>query len=152
MHKFIIALVLALVAVGPAIASEEDAKVVAVLNQFVGGFNKGDLQMVTASCAENMSIIDEFAPFLWQGKGAREKWLNDYDADAKKKGISDGVVTLSKPSHVFVEGDDAYVVGAANYAYKQDGKPVEQVGSILTAALHKGANGWQIVAWSWAQH
>lgn len=152
MSKIITALALALVVVGTALASEEDAKVVAVLNQFVDGFNKGDTRMITASCAENMSIIDEFSPFLWQGDGACAKWMNDYEANARKKGISDGVVTLSKPKHVDVDGDRAYVVAAANYSYKEKGKPVEQVGSIMTLALHKSAEGWKIVGWSWAQN
>ena len=38
------------------------ADVMAVVLQFVDGFNKGDLKMLSAACAEQASIIDEFPP------------------------------------------------------------------------------------------
>jgi hypothetical protein len=73
--------------------------VVAAVHQFVEGFNKGDMKIMAASCAEQTSILDEFPPHEWHGAGACAKWASDYDADAKKNGITDGVVTLSTPSH-----------------------------------------------------
>lgn len=41
-------------------------------------------------------ILDEFAPYLWQGASACADWANDFDADAKRNGITDGFVKLSK--------------------------------------------------------
>ncbi len=152
MHKIIIALAIAVMAAGSVVASEEDAKVVAVVNQFVEGFNKGDMKVINASCADEVSIIDEFPPFEWHGKGSCAKWAGDYEADAKKNGITDGVVTLGKPKHVHVAEDRAYVVAAADYVYKEKGAPVKETGSILTVALHKDASGWRIVGWSWAKN
>jgi ketosteroid isomerase-like protein len=151
MHKIIFALVIAVVAAGPAFASDKK-DVMATVNQFMESFNKGDMKMMVAACADQVSIIDEFAPHEWHGKGAAAKWATDYEADAKKNGITDGVVTLSKPRHVDITGDHAYVVGAADYGYKEKGKPAKETGSILTVALHKGANGWRITAWSWAKN
>ena len=113
------------------------ADVMAVVRQFVDGLNKGDLQMLSTACAEQVSIIDEFPPHEWHGAGACAKWSSDYDADAKKDGITDGLVTLGKQSHVDVTGDRAYIVGPADYAYKLKGKPVKEVGSILTLGLQR---------------
>ena len=126
--------------------------VVAAIHQFVDGFNKGDMKIMAASCAEQTSILDEFPPHEWHGAGACAKWAGDYDADAKKNGITDGVVTLSAPSHVDVTGDRAYVVVPANYSFKLKGKPVSEVGSIITLALLKSPTGWKITGWAWAKH
>jgi hypothetical protein len=46
-------------------------------------------------------------------------------------GITDGVVTLSNPSHVDISADRAYVVIPANYTFKQKGKPARPACSKL---------------------
>ena len=47
---------------------------------------------------------------------------------------TDGVVTLSKPTHVDVTGDRAYVVIPSNYTWKEKGKPMKEEGSSFTFA------------------
>ena len=131
--------------------SAQTAVLVSV-RQFVDGFNKGDTKTLLAACADQTSILDEFPPHEWHGTGACAKWVSDFDADAKKNGITDGVVTLSNPSHVDITADHAYVVIPANYAFKQKGRPVSEVGSIITLTLQKSQSGWRITGWSWAKH
>jgi hypothetical protein len=108
--------------------------------------------MAVAACADETSILDEFPPHEWHGTGACAKWLSDFDADAKKNGITDGVVTLGKASHVDINSDYAYVVVPANYTFKQKGKLVSEVGSIITLSLQKSSTGWRITGWAWAKH
>jgi ketosteroid isomerase-like protein len=151
MHKILIALVIAAVASAPAVASAASG-VMAAVSQFVDGFNKGDMKMLTSACADEVSIIDEFPPYEWHGPGACAKWSSDYEADAKKNSITDGHVTLITPSHIDVVGDRAYVVAAADYAYKEKGKALKEVGSIFTVALQKGTDGWRIIGWAWSKH
>jgi hypothetical protein len=122
------------------------------IRQFVDGFNKGDAKLMLASCADQTSILDEFPPHEWHGPGACAKWGSDFEADATKNGITDGVVTLGKPTHVDIAADRAYVVIPANYTYKQKGKAVSESGSIITLALQKLPAGWRITGWSWAKH
>jgi len=43
--------------------------VVAEVHQFVDGFNKGDMKVMAASCAEQASFLDEFPPHEWHGGG-----------------------------------------------------------------------------------
>ena len=121
MYKMIILLAIAIAATSSAFASEE-TNVMATVNQFVDGFNKRDLKSAAAACADQMFIIDEFSPHLWQGAGAFSKWVDDFDADAKKNETTDGLVTLLKPRHVDVTADRAYVVIPANYAFKKQGR------------------------------
>ena len=142
---------LAALATGQTPGTAQNA-VMAVTRQFVDAFNKGDMKSMSATCAEQTSILDEFPPHEWHGAGACAKWAGDYDADAKKNGITDGVVTLSAPTHVDVTGDRAYVVVPANYSFKVKGKAAGETGSIITLALLKGAGGWKITGWAWAKH
>ena len=128
-------------------ATPDETAIMSTINQFVDGFNKGDVKSALATCADETLIIDEFAPHIWH---SCSKWSDDYDADAKKKGITDGVVVLSKPRHVDITNDVAYVVVSANYTYKKSGTLVKQTGSILTVVLQKGTAGWRITAWSWS--
>jgi len=75
-NKIVIALMIAVVAAGPAVASEEtEVMVLFVPIRFPSSMN--------------------FHPYAWHGAGACAKWSSDYDADAKKKGITEGHVTLA---------------------------------------------------------
>ncbi len=151
MQRILLALALAALIVGP-VAASETAEVMVPVRQFLDGFNKGDLKLMLAAGAEQMSILDEFPPYEWHGAGAFAKWMSDYDVDAQKNKITDGVVTFGKPRHVDVSGDRAYVVMPADYKYKLNGKPDGEVGSIITITLQKGPAGWRITGWAWAKH
>jgi ketosteroid isomerase-like protein len=134
----------------PARAVGENA-VMATIQGFVAAFNAGDSKAVLATCATPAVIIDDFPPHVWQGPTACADWVSAYANDAKKNGITDGLVKLGKPWHVVVTGDRAYAVIPATYTYKLRGKPVTESGSIITLSLEKLAS-WQITGWAWAQH
>jgi hypothetical protein len=153
MHRLLIALSLAALATFTTAQTPGSGQtaVLAPVNQFVDGFNKGDTKMLLAACADETSILDEFPPHEWHGTGACAKWVSDFDADAKKNGITDGVVTLRKASHVDITSDHAYVVIPANYTFKQKGTPVSEAGSIITLTLQKSSTGWRITGWAWAK-
>lgn len=150
MRLFLCALAVLLTA-SPAVASNTSS-VMAPVNQFINGFNKGDAKHALQACASPASVIDEFPPHEWQGPSACADWATAYAANAAQNGITDGVVTLEKPTHVDVTGDRAYVVVPAKYAYKQHGKNVLESGSIFTVALKKSSAGWLITGWAWAKH
>jgi ketosteroid isomerase-like protein len=150
MHKILIALAVVFLAAAAATASEKTDVMVPV-NQFVDGFNKSDMASALAACADQTSIIDDFPPHEWQGAGACAAWAKDFDAEAKKDAISNGVVTLGKPRHVDITGDVAYVVVPASYTYKEHGKVMNETGSTFTLVLRKGSAGWRITAWTWSK-
>jgi hypothetical protein len=147
--KLLVALAIAATASSPP--ADDKADVLVTINQFVDNFNKGDVK-AAAACAEQTSIIDEFAPHEWHGAGACLTWMKDYDTDAKKHGITDGVVTLGTPKHLDIDGIYAYVVIPSEYSYKKAGKPVREKDSAFTFALKKGPAGWKITGWSWAKN
>lgn len=151
MNRLMLIFAITLAAAATVCASDE-TEVMVPVNQFVDGFNKGDIKSALAACADEMAIIDEFPPHVWHGAGASAKWIEDFDADAKKNGITDGIVTLHKPRHIDVTGDRAYVIVPANYSYKQKGKAMKETGSMLTIALQKSQASWRITAWAWAKN
>lgn len=153
MRKSLVVLALAFLTPAPAAVAQQaaqQAEVMTIVRTFVDGFNTGDVASALTACAEQTSIIDEFPPHEWHGPGACAKWVADYDLDAKKKGLTDGIVTLATPKHLNVSGDRAYVVIPSSYDYKLNGKPVKQTGATFTFALHKGPTGWKISGWSWS--
>jgi hypothetical protein len=150
MQKLYFAFAVALLLAGSSVVMGQRTAVMKPINQFVNGFNKGDMQSAMAACSEATAIIDEFPPHTWSGAGACQKWVDDYVADAEKNGIKDGVVTLGNPSHFEMTTDHAYVVIPSNYTFKQKGKRVAQIGSMFTFSLNKRADTWVITGWSWA--
>ena len=147
MHKLMI--VLAVTVLGSSAVASEQTDVMAPVQQFVEGFNRGDTKMAERVCTHDTLIIDDFPPNVWQGAGATSRWLNDYEAYAKSNGITDGTITLGKPSHIDVAGIHAYVVVPVTLALKKKGNPVSQPG-VMTIALRQDANRWRIAGWAWA--
>ncbi len=134
-----------------AAAAPAAAGPAATVNRAVAAFNKGDMKTWAAQCASPAVIVDDFAPYTWAGETACADWWSAYVADAKKNGHTDGMVTLGAAWHADVTGSSAYVVTPATYTYKQGGKAMS-LGGVFTFALKKGASGWLITGWSWADH
>jgi ketosteroid isomerase-like protein len=146
-----VAFVVATVASSPAVAAD-DKDVMATINQFINGFNTGDIKSALATCNDSAIIIDDFPPHEWHGSGACATWAHDYGVDAKNLGITDGIVKLHKPWHVDVTGDRAYAVIPSDYTYKLKGKPVKEANSVITFAMQKVGGAWKVAGWSWSKH
>jgi ketosteroid isomerase-like protein len=136
-------------AVVPAIASDK-TDALATVAKWTSDFNKGDSKAFLAACAPDAVIIDEFAPFIWQGANACSVWATANDAENKRLGSTGGVLTTGKPLHVTVTGDHAYVVLPAKFADTENGKPVTQ-SATWTVTLHKTGTAWSISGSSWGQ-
>jgi ketosteroid isomerase-like protein len=150
MKNALLALALAVFATAPAFASDKD-DVMATVKSYNDNFNKGDLAAAVALCTAQVHIIDDFAPFTWQGGDTCTGWATALAAADKAEGISNEKVTLGKPWTVTVAGDRGYAVYPTRYTYKKKGKPVTEQG-VWTFALEKSSKGWQIAGWAWSQH
>jgi ketosteroid isomerase-like protein len=134
------------------VKTPDQKAVMSVIDQFVAGFNAGDTKKALALCTDQMAIVDEFPPHEWHGSSALARWLEDYDVNAKKDGITDGFVKAKAARHLDVQGDYAYAVVPSDYTWKQKGKPMKEEDSLFTFALHKGPGGWKITGWAWANN
>ncbi|TWB44001.1 nuclear transport factor 2 family protein [Nitrospirillum pindoramense] len=133
-----------------AVAAERD-DVMKTVNQWVDSLNQGDVATAIAACAEETSIVDEFAPFQWHGKGTCAQWAAALAAFNQSIGLTDGVNKLRKPWRVDIEAERAYVVVPADFHYKLNGKPGAEIGAIFTVALRREAAGWRISGWAWSR-
>jgi len=131
---------------GGAVAA--DAQLMAPVHQFIDSFNKGDAKGAEAAHTASVAIIDEVAPHIWQGPGAFKAWAASLDKDAKARGITDQVVTVSDATREEVEGDRAYLVVPAVYDFKQKGTAMREQAQ-MTYSLQKAASGWKITGWAW---
>lgn len=150
MRRVLSLMFLVILMAAPLLATEQ-ADVMKVVNQFVDGFNKGDVPSALATCASPAFIIDEFPPYAWQGANACADWARDFDTWSKQEGVTEPVVTLGKPATLEVNGDRAYVVTPAKITFKQKGKKASEPRSVMTVALQKTGEGWRITAWTWSK-
>ena len=133
---------------GSAQAAPKDAAVLAPIHTFADNLSKGDMAAAATAYAPNSTIIDEFSPYHWSGD-AFAGWGADFGVFAKKTGTTDPRLIVKAPSRVDIDGDHAYVVTPAVFAFKAHGKAMEEPG-VMSFALQGGAGGWKIAGWSWA--
>lgn len=143
-----LALTLAIVWLTPMGAWAADAQVTAPIRDFIAAFNTGDLVAAEATHTADAVIVDEPPPFIWRGPGAFQAWLIDLDKDDKARGRTEGHVTLGATKREEVTGDSAYVIVAADYAFKDKGVQLHEP-SQMTYSLRKTAAGWKISSWTW---
>jgi ketosteroid isomerase-like protein len=144
--------VIAWCVMGAAAAAQAppQAELLAPIQKFIDSFNKGDTAGAAATHAADadLVIIDEVSPYLWRGAKAFQAWGADLESDAKKRGITEPMVTLGKLTRVEAEGDQAYVVAPVVYTFKQGGVAMREAAQ-MTVVLKKGAGGWLIHGWTW---
>jgi ketosteroid isomerase-like protein len=138
----------AMLAGAPALAATE-AELAAPIHQFVDSFNKGDLAGAAAAYAQtDLTIVDELPPYIWRGPGAVRSWAGDLTHDIERRGLSNASLTVGEPIRTEVDGDSAYVIVPAVYAYLEHGKPMNEPAR-MTYTLMRGPGGWKISSWSW---
>jgi ketosteroid isomerase-like protein len=132
-----------------ATAVTADVAVTAPIHQFIDNFNKGDEKAAEATHVAEPIIVDEVAPYHWQGHGSFKAWLGDLDKHDKAHGVTDGLVKLGDPIRQEIDGDHAYVVMACDYLFKQKGVSMKAPAQ-MTFALQKDKDGWRISGWTYA--
>jgi len=132
-------------------ADTADASMLAPINQLVQSLNTGDSGFKTAM-ASDVTVVDEFAPFVWRGAGAGGKWVSDFGGFLKSVNVTKPHVTLNKILSEEAKGDDAYLVESATFGGNMAGKPFTEQG-VWTFILHKTApqGPWVIALQSWAR-
>ena len=149
MRTLLVALVCTVAMSASAAGVAVDATVTAPIHQFIDNFNKGDVKAAEATHVAEPIIVDEVAPYRWQGHGAFKTWLDDLDKSDKAHGVTDGFVKLGDPIRQEISGDNAYVVMACDYLFKQKSVSMKAPAQ-MTFALQKEKDGWRISGWTYA--
>ena len=130
-------------------SASDTSGVTAAIDHAVAAFNKGDMNAWVAACDSPASIIDDFAPYKWQGSPGLRRLGQCVRRQLKKNGITDGVVTLGTPWHVLIDGEHAYAVYPATFTYKQRGKPKKD-NATFALTMTNTRSGWLISEWAWS--
>lgn len=116
------------------------------IRQFLDGINMGRSDVAFAAFASgDVTIVDEFAPYVWTGTEAPKAWLEAYGAT----GQSDGHIQYGRPARAEIEADAAYVIIPTRYTYKDHGAMMMEEGQMTYVLVHEG-NAWKIRSWTWS--
>ena len=132
----------------PANAGPAEDATSAVTN-VLDKFNGGDVEAFVGAHRDGALIIDEFAPYSWSGSKSVKTWLDAYDADAAKRGISNGRMDYEKPIQANSDGSSAYVVLPTLYSFEQNGRKMAGKGS-MTFVMAKTGDAWKISSWTYS--
>jgi hypothetical protein len=132
-------------------AQTPNDEVMAPIKKFIDTFNKGDMPGAASTHAKtaDLTIMDEVPPFHWTGADAFTAWSAALEKDAKKRGVTEPIVTLSPATRFEIDGDQAYVVAPAVYTYKENGVAMRESAE-MTFTLKKASGSWLIHSWAWS--
>jgi ketosteroid isomerase-like protein len=121
----------------------------AAITRFTDAVNRSDMAGALNYLGPSPTLVDDLAPYSWQGPGAGGAWMAAMGANAQAKGMTVINMRLGEASRIEVEGAAAYAVvpGVLTYTLK-DGHQ-EHADGVLTFTLHRAADGWKIDALTW---
>jgi hypothetical protein len=122
---------------------------IAVVQQYIDAFNRGDAKAMDGLCENPTSILNGMAPHVRHGPTATQDWHKDVLAEGEHLSVNDYRVILGNALHAAVTGGAAYVVVPATMTFTLKEKQVTQSGAFSTAALRKLPAGWLLANWAW---
>jgi ketosteroid isomerase-like protein len=151
MRGFILGAALAACIAGSALRQTPAGSVeaMAAISHFTEAVNQGDMAGALGYFGPSPTVVDDLAPYRWQGAGAGGAWMAAMGANAEAKGITVINMRLAKASRVEVDRDKAYAVvpGVLTFTFR-DGH-TEHADGLLTFALQQTAGAWKIDVLTW---
>ena len=122
---------------------------VSVTHPWVDRFNNADAKAAIATCATQVTLIDDFPPHEWHGSGACKRWFEDFQSVSKMEGITHPRIAVEPASHTEMTKDFAYAVVPVKLSFDRKGERVTDKG-IMTVTLRNGTSGWRITGGVWS--
>lgn len=145
LKKFVAAACVCFACIAPAFASDK-ADVEAAIRLNLKYANTGNDAAFMATLLPSGVVIDEFAPFHWDGIGA---WAKSFGAYNGQNGITGASTKILRFRHINVGGGHAYAIVDVVYSYKQNGVTRHEKGADLFV-LAKTDAGWRFQSFAWA--
>ncbi len=130
--------------------SNPDPAVAAVVDKALNAPLKGDMVAFRDQYAPDCMFVDEFAPFLWTGPGALDRWLMSGGQMYQETQHLDGKAAFGPPRYVYVSGDRAFVVEPIEGSATVHGKPYAQKGA-FAFSLVRADGRWRITSQTWTK-
>ena len=127
---------------------DNSAKITSFVTDFVDEVNSGKVEKALARFSNNATIIEDIAPFTWQGPHAGSQWLAAMAANAKRLGVTSVVMELGEAHRIEVEERAAYAIFAGTVQLERANGTLQEPG-LLTFALARDLDQWLIAAMTW---
>jgi hypothetical protein len=124
------------------------ADVTTLVMEFVGEVNSGKVERALARFSNDATIVEDIAPFTWQGPDAGSQWLAAMATNAKRLGVTSIAMELGEARRIEVEERAAYAIFAGTVQLEQADRTLRESG-LLTFALARNLDQWLITAMTW---
>jgi ketosteroid isomerase-like protein len=121
--------------------------VVATIADFVDAVNRGHQEDALSRLTDDVTIIEDLAPYRWHGPTAGAEWLRAMFENAQRNGIASISMQLAEARRVELEGQHAYAIVEGLLTY--GGTVERRSDGLLTFALVMHGERWMIRAFSW---
>jgi ketosteroid isomerase-like protein len=152
MLRFMLGVWLAICVPAAATAAGGDSAqtaVVATITRMTEAVDRGDLPTAYAAFIASPSIVEDGAPFRWQGEGAAKAWIDSMGANAQAQGLKGINMRLGAPSRIETSGDRAYAIVPGRLTYTMKDGHSEHADGSLTFTLQGAGGDWKIESMVW---
>jgi ketosteroid isomerase-like protein len=127
----------------------EAREVIDSITDFVDSVNRGDQAAALAHFTDDVTIVEDLAPFRWHGPNAGAEWMLAMWQNAQRNNVSAVVMEISAPTRIEVEDGAAYAVVPGLLTYERPGSALRAEG-LLTFSLRESGQKWLISALTWS--
>jgi hypothetical protein len=145
--RLIVAAGIAYCLIAQAIAAPSD---LTPISASIAAINSGNMTGMKAQFTNAPTIVDEFAPFLWSGVAAQDRYASDFANVVTAFKMNNITMKLGTPLFNYVHGDRAYVVVPITVTAMLKGKPYSESG-INSYVLTRSGGTWRISAQTWTK-
>ncbi|HEX6376260.1 MAG TPA: hypothetical protein VFZ91_11130 [Allosphingosinicella sp.] len=119
------------------------------VSAMVDAVNRGDFAAALAAFTETPVIVEDIAPFRWQGAGAPSAWLAAMGANAARLEARSIKMTLGQATRIDVEAGSAYALFPGGLSLATAKGDLVSKG-ILTLTLNEEDGLWLIDTLVWS--
>ena len=109
----------------------------------------GDRTLLSAFAPTGVVIIENFAPHLFEGPTAVERWSQTILRWHQPPTTLVLKHSFGAPQELRVQGDEAFVSLPTYWSISEDGETIEEDGG-WAFVLARHADGWKVRAYGWA--
>jgi ketosteroid isomerase-like protein len=120
-----------------------DPAIAALPAKMAAALIANDSAALRANCAASATVVDEFAPYAWNGPDACVKWAAAFKAFAAQMKLTNPKATIKPKPFVDTSATAAYMTAQMRFAGTLAGKPFSEEGT-WTFVLVKSGTGWKI--------
>ena len=127
---------------------DSSADIASTVSKFVDEVNSGRIEAALARFTKDVTIVEDLAPYCWQGPDAGPQWLTAMAANAEQLGVTAVVMDLGTAQRIEVEGATGYAIFAGTVLLKGINQTLREAG-LLTFAFERHSDEWLIAAMTW---